>query len=365
MVMKLGVGIKKHLLTGISFMIPIIVASGLCIALGQIFGGPGVSEQEGTIPHLINQIGGWGMGLVVPAFTAAIAYSIADKPGIAPGLIIGLISVEIKAGFIGGILGGFLVGYFVLFLKRKIKLPKSMIGLMPIMILPLFATLLCGLVMLLFIGKPIVYLQDALIDLLNSMKGNSKLLMGAILGAMSSFDFGGPVNKTASLFADGLLVEKVYGPEAVKFIGSMVPPFGIAISFLLTRNKYTKTEKESLKAAVPMGICMITEGVIPTARDLIRFVAACSVGSAVGGGLSMMWNVGSTVPHGGLFVVPLMINPLFFCLALLIGSLVTGIILSVWKPIVKEEENNLGELETEGELDLSTIDFGVKAKHQR
>ncbi|NAG96159.1 PTS transporter subunit EIIC, partial [Escherichia coli] len=188
--------IKKHLLTGISWMIPLIVAAGICIALGQVLGGTDVGEKTGTILWMLNQIGGWGMGLIVPLISAAIAYSIADRPGFAPGLIVGFLCGQIHTGFIGGMLGGFLVGYTILLLKRYIRLPQS-------------------------------------------MQGGSRFLMGAILGAMATFDFGGPVNKTMSLFSDGLLVSGVYGPEAVKFVGSIIPPFGITLSFLLTRHKYT------------------------------------------------------------------------------------------------------------------------------
>ncbi|NAL59085.1 PTS fructose transporter subunit IIC, partial [Escherichia coli] len=269
--------IKKHLLTGISWMIPLIVAAGICIALGQVLGGTDVGEKTGTILWMLNQIGGWGMGLIVPLISAAIAYSIADRPGFAPGLIVGFLCGQIHTGFIGGMLGGFLVGYTILLLKRYIRLPQS-------------------------------------------MQGGSRFLMGAILGAMATFDFGGPVNKTMSLFSDGLLVSGVYGPEAVKFVGSIIPPFGITLSFLLTRHKYTRAEREALKAAFPMGICMITEGVIPiAARDLLRVVGSCVVASAVAGGLIMVWGVESPVPHGGMFVVPLFTHPLLFCLALGIG----------------------------------------------
>ncbi|HHR0145009.1 TPA: PTS fructose transporter subunit IIC [Escherichia coli] len=250
--------IKKHLLTGISWMIPLIVAAGICIALGQVLGGTDVGEKTGTIPWMLNQIGGWGMGLI---------------------------------------------------------------------------------------GKPIAWLQEALIHLLESMQGGSRFLMGAILGAMATFDFGGPVNKTMSLFSDGLLVSGVYGPEAVKFVGSIIPPFGITLSFLLTRHKYTRAEREALKAAFPMGICMITEGVIPiAARDLLRVVGSCVVASAVAGGLIMVWGVESPVPHGGMFVVPLFTHPLLFCLALGIGTVICGVMLSLWKKPVTERDEEFDEL---------------------
>ncbi|WP_017801223.1 PTS fructose transporter subunit IIC [Winslowiella toletana] len=337
---RVGQQIKGHLLTGISWMIPLIVAAGICIALGQVIGGTNVAEKTGSIAWMLNQIGGWGMGLIVPLISAAIAYSIADRPGFAPGLIVGFICGQIQTGFIGGILGGFLVGYTVLLLRRSIKLPQSMQGLMPVMILPVLSTIIAGLLMMTFIGQPIIWLQKALIALLESMQGGSKFLLGAILGAMATFDFGGPVNKTMSLFADGMLVDGIYGPEAVKFVGSIIPPFGITLSFLLTRHKYTGAEKEALKAAFPMGICMITEGVIPiAARDLLRVVASCVVASSIAGGLIMVWGVEAPVPHGGMFVVPLFTKPLMFCLALAIGTAICGVMLSlIKKPVTKADE---------------------------
>ncbi|MBZ6409981.1 MAG: PTS fructose transporter subunit IIC [Kalamiella piersonii] len=347
-----GQEIKGHLLTGISWMIPLIVAAGICIALGQVIGGPDVGKQDGSVAWMLNQIGGWGMGLIVPLIGAAIAYSIADRPGFAPGLIVGFICGQIGTGFIGGILGGFLVGYTVLLLRRAIKLPQSMQGLMPIMVLPLLSTIIAGLLMMTFIGQPIVWLQKALIHLLESMQGGSKFVLGAVLGAMATFDFGGPINKTMSLFADGMLVDGIYGPEAVKFVGSIIPPFGITLSYLLTRHKYTKAEKEALKAAFPMGICMITEGVIPiAARDLLRVVASCVVASALAGGLIMTWGVEAPGPHGGMFVVPLFTKPWLFCLALGIGTLVCGVMLSVIKKPVTQQDEEFDDVEAPGVRD--------------
>src|SRR5699024_1753555 len=353
-----GVVIKKHLLTGISYMIPLIVAAGICIALAQIFGGINVEDNEGTIPYYLNQIGGWGMSLVVPLISAAIALSIADRPGLAPGLIIGFIANEIESGFIGGIIGGFIVGYIVLAIKKYVKVPKSMEGLMPVMIIPVISTVISGLLMLTVIGIPISALQNMLISMLESMNGSSNFVMGSILGSMASFDFGGTVNKTMSLFSDGLLVDGVYGPEAVKIIGSMIPPFGIGLSFLFTRNMYTKTEKEALKAAVPMGFFMITEGVIPIdARDLVRVVGYCTLGSATAGGMSLSLGLASTITHGCMLIVALVIAPMYFLLCLGIGTVVTGVTLSVWKPLAKEDEEEIEEENSEDELD--GIEFNV------
>ncbi|GEL67112.1 PTS fructose transporter subunit IIC [Marinilactibacillus psychrotolerans] len=355
--------IKNHILTGISYMLPLIVGAGVCMALGQVIGrliGAETLEIEGSLPWVLVQIGAWGLGLIVPVIAAAIAYSIADKPGIAPGVIIGFIANQIEAGFIGGILGGFLVGYLVRAIMKYIKVPKSLQGLMPVMIIPLLSITISGLIMYFVIGGPIAYLQNSLIGFLESMQGGSQFLFGGILGSMATFDFGGPVNKTMSMFADGLLVEGVYGPEAVKFVGSIIPPFGITISYFLTKNKYTKSEKESLKAAFPMGIAMITEGVIPiAARDLIKVVGSCVLGSFVAGGLIMTWGVEAPVPHGGLFVVPLFTNPWLFMAALGIGSVITGVTLSLWKKQVTEEDEAFDEMESNS-VDDDAIVFTVE-----
>lgn len=229
---------------------------------------------------------------------------------------------------------------------------------MPMMIIPLISSLVVGLLMFFVLGVPIVWATDGMTAFLTSMQGSMRFLFGAILGGMAAFDFGGPVNKVASLFADGLLLEGIYEPEAVKILASMVPPFGVAISWVLSKalkkKKYTKSEEDNIKIAFPMGVCMITEGVIPIAAvDIVRVVVSCTLGAAVGGGFSMLWGVGSPVPSGGMFIVPAMNHPILFCLALLIGSVVTGLMLFFWKkePVEKAEE----ETTEEEEMDLSDI----------
>lgn len=278
-------------------------------------------------------------------------------------MILGFICTEIKAGFIGGIVAGFLVGYLVLAVKKYVKLPSAMQGLMPVMVIPVLVTAVASVLMFTVVGQPFAWLQVTLTAAISGLQNGSKFVFGAVLGGMACFDFGGPVNKTMSTFVNGLMVDGVLEPEAVKFVGSMIPPFGIAISCLLTRNKYTKAEKEALKAAVPMGFCMITEGVIPiAARDLVRVVFSCVCGSAVAGGLSMMWGCGSPVPHGGMLSVPLFTNPAKFCLALAIGSVITGVILSLLKKPVTEEDESFEDLGTktgaasdDGEIKIETF----------
>ena len=356
--------IKKHALTAISFMLPLVVASGLLIAIGNLTGGTVIEnyQEAYSIPSALVSLGVLGMGLLAPVIAGAIAYSIADRPGIAPGLLMGLIANAIGAGFLGGMLGGFIVGFFVLFLKKHLKVPKWAEGLMPMMIIPLISSVVIGLLMFFILGVPIVWATDGLTSFLTSMQGSMRFVFGAILGGMAAFDFGGPVNKVASLFADGLLLEGIYEPEAVKILASMVPPFGVAISWVLSKalrkKRYTKLEEDNIKIAFPMGVCMITEGVIPIAAvDIVRVVVSCTTGAAIGGGFSMMWGVGSPVPSGGLFIVPAMTHPFLFLLALLIGSVITGVMLFLWK---KEPANELAEDTTEEEeMDLSDIKITI------
>lgn len=352
--------LKKHALTAISYMLPLVVAAGLLIAIGNLTGGSVISDYKApySVWDAIVSLGVLGMGMLAPVIAGAIAYSIADRPGIAPGIFMGLIANSIGAGFLGGMLGGYVVGFFVLFLKNNLKVPKWAEGLMPMMIIPLISTLVCGLLMFFVIGVPIVWATDALTNFLTSMQGSAKFVFGAITGGMAAFDFGGPVNKVASLFADGMLLEGIQEPEAVKILASMVPPFGVTLSWviskLIKKKKYTKSEEDNIKIAFPMGICMITEGVIPIAAcDPLRVIVSCTVGAAIGGGLSMMWGIGSPVPSGGMFIVPAMSNPLLFCVALLIGSCITALLLVILKKEPKEDAVDLDE--EEEELDLSNI----------
>ena len=341
-----NIKIKKSILTAISYMIPLVVAAGLCMARGQVVDGD-VRNSTTGLGYFLYSLGSYGMKLVVPIICAGTAYAICDKPGIAPGIIVGFVCTEIKAGFIGGIVAGFLIGILVLLMKKYFRLPKSMQGLMPVLVIPFLATAVAGVLMYTVVGKPFAWLVEVLTGAIASLQTGSKAVFGAVLGAMACFDFGGPVNKTMSTFVNGLMADGIYGPEAVKFLGSMVPPFGICLSALIARNKYTKAEKEALKPAFVMGCCMITEGVIPVAaRDLVRVVISCCIGSAVGGALSMVWGCGAPVPHGGLLTVALFENAGKFLLALAIGSVITAVVLSIIKKPVTEADENYDGLGT-------------------
>lgn len=347
--------IKQHAMTAISYMLPLVVASGLLIAIGNIAGANVIEnyKEPYSIFDALVSLGVLGMGLIAPVMAAGIAFSIADRPGIAPGLLMGLIANSIGAGFFGGMLGGFLVGFFINFLKNNLKVPKWAEALMPMMILPLVSSVVIGLLMFFVVGVPIVWATEALTKTLETMGTGSKGLFGAVLGGMVAFDFGGPVNKTASLFADGLLADSIYGPEAVKVACSMVPPFGIGFAYFIRRRNFSKQEQENIKVALPLGFCMITEGVIPiAAKDPLRVVFSTTIGAAVTGAIIMMTGVESTVPSGGMFIVPALNKPLFFLLALGAGSVVTGIILSfIKKPATNDDEIDI----VEEKIDLSSI----------
>ena len=348
--------IKKHIMTGISFMVPVVVGAGLCQALGVILGGPNVKDAVGSFAYIIYKVGNLGMStMIIPVICAAISYSIADKPGIAPGLVVGLVSAEIKAGFLGGLVGAFLVGYVVNAMKKYIHLPDSMKGLMPILIIPFFASLICGVLMFTVLGTPIAYFMEAMTQFLANLSTGSKFVYGFVMSAGSAFDFGGPVNKVATAFANALYTDGIRDAKTVQIIASMIPPFGIAISCLLTPKKYTRNEKETLKSAVPMGCVMITEGVIPiAARDLVRVVVSCVVGSAVAGGLSMMWGVSSELLNGGFIAFPFFSDPMKGLICLAIGSVITGVVLSFLKrPVSAADETgeDLGHEISEDELD--------------
>ncbi|MDD9147473.1 PTS fructose transporter subunit IIC [Sporolactobacillus sp. CQH2019] len=358
--------LKKHAMTGISYMLPLVVSAGLLMAIGNLFGGTDITNvaqiKAGmSIPNAFTTLGVWGFQLLAPVIAASIAYSIADRPGIAPGLLSGFIAYYIGAGFLGGMIGGYVTGWIVLGLVKYIKVPNWAEGLRPMLIIPLLAGAIDLFLMFYILGQPIVWLTDLLTNFLQGMRGSARFIFGGILGGMAAFDFGGPVNKVASLFCDGLLIQGIKQPEAVKILASMVPPFGITLSYIFSiifrHPIYTQKEKDNIKIAFPMGICMITEGCIPIAmEDLVRVIASCTVGAAIGGALNMTFGVASPVPSGGMFIVPAMNHPLIFTVDLLIGSLITAVMLLVWKkaPVEKTEEEN-EDNESEEELDLGSI----------
>ncbi|MGM0701059.1 MAG: PTS fructose-like transporter subunit IIB [Pseudomonadota bacterium] len=321
-------GVYKHLLTGVSFMLPMVVAGGLLIALSFVFGIEAF-EQEGTLAAALMQIGGGtAFALMIPVLAGYIAYSIADRPGIAPGMIGGMLASEIGAGFIGGILAGFLAGYVAKAVAQHVKLPSSVESLKPILIIPLVASLVTGLVMIYVIGEPVAAVLSALTAFLETMGSANAVLLGILLGAMMCFDLGGPVNKAAYTFGVGLLASETYGPMAAIMAAGMVPAIGMGIASFIARSKFSEPEREAGKASFVLGFCFISEGAIPfAAKDPLRVIPVCMVGGAITGALSMLVGAQLMAPHGGIFVllIPNAITPAFLYLgAIVIGSLVTG-----------------------------------------
>ncbi|MFG6157400.1 PTS fructose-like transporter subunit IIB [Halomonas sp. 1390] len=322
-------GVYKHLLTGVSFMLPMVVAGGLLIALSFVFGIEAFQE-EGTLPAALMQIGGGtAFALMVPVLAGYIAYSIADRPGIAPGMIGGMLASEIGAGFIGGILAGFLAGYVAKAVTRHVKLPASVESLKPILIIPLVASLVTGLTMIYVVGEPVAAILSGLTTFLENMGSTNALLLGGLLGAMMCFDMGGPVNKAAYTFGVGLLASETYAPMAAIMAAGMVPAIGMGISSFVAKSKFSEPEREAGKASFVLGFCFISEGAIPfAAKDPLRVIPVSMIGGAITGALSMLFGAKLMAPHGGIFVllIPNAITPVLLYLAAIVaGSLITGL----------------------------------------
>ena len=331
-------GAYKHLMTGVSYMIPFVVAGGLLIAISFALGGINVFEDanQGTLGWTLFQIGAKaGFTLMVPILAGFIAYSIADRPGIAPGMIGGMIASTIGSGFLGGIAAGFIAGYVVKFLSDHIPLPRTLAGLKPVLILPLLGTVIVGLLMYYVVGEPVAAALATITAWLKGLQGSNAVFLGLLLGSMMAFDMGGPVNKAAYAFATGLITSQVYAPMAAVMAAGMVPPLGLALAAVLFRNRFSLDEREAAGATAVLGISFITEGAIPyVARDPLRVIPACVLGAATTGALSMMWGIALQAPHGGVFVLPIpnaVTHLGIYLLALLAGVAVTAVALRILK----------------------------------
>ncbi|SUB06598.1 PTS fructose transporter subunit IIBC [Pantoea agglomerans] len=332
---KGGAGAYRHLLTGVSYMLPMVVAGGLSIALSFAFGITAFKEQ-GTLAAALMQIGGGSaFALMVPVLAGFIAFSIADRPGLTPGLIGGMIATSINAGFLGGIIAGFIAGYAAKLISGKVKLPQSMEALKPILIIPLFASLITGLLMIYVVGKPVAGIMNGLTHWLANMGTANAVLLGAILGGMMCTDMGGPVNKVAYAFGVGLLSSQTYAPMAAIMAAGMVPPLAMGLATLVARRKFNKGQQEGGKAALVLGLCFISEGAIPfAARDPMRVLPCCIVGGATTGAISMAVGAKLMAPHGGLFVllIPGAITPVIgYLMAIIIGTAIAGLSYAVLK----------------------------------
>ncbi|MDO5651190.1 MAG: fructose-specific PTS transporter subunit EIIC [Moraxella sp.] len=326
--------IYKHLLTGVSYMLPMVVAGGLLIALSFVFGIKAF-EVDGSLADMLMTTGKAAFGLMVPMLAGYIAYSIADRPGLAAGLIGGILANEMGAGFLGGIVAGFLAGFSAKFLVQQLKLPSTLEALKPILIIPLLSSLVVGLVMFYVVGEPVAYLLTAMETFLKNMGTTNAVLMGLVIGAMMCVDLGGPINKAAYAFSVGLLTTQTYLPMAIAMAGGMVPAIGMGLATLVAAKKFNDTERSAGKAALVLGACFISEGAIPfAAKDPARVIPCCIAGGAVTGGLVALFGNQLVAPHGGVFVmlIPGAISkPVLYLVAIAIGSVVTGAAYTILK----------------------------------
>lgn len=330
-------GPYKHLLTGVSYMLPVIVAGGLIIALSFVFG---LNPPEGSFGYALMQIGGKSaFALIVPVLSGFIAFSIADRPGLAPGLVGGMLASNLGMGFLGGILSGFLAGYVALLIREKVNLPANFEGLKPVLVIPLLSTLIVGLLLIYVFGTPVKAILDGLTAFLENMGQTNAVILGLILGGMMAVDMGGPVNKAAYTFAVGLLATNIYAPMAAVMAAGMTPPLGLALATFLSKRQFTEEERQAGKVASVLGISFITEGAIPfAAKDPLRVLPACIAGSAVTGALSMLFGCTLRAPHGGVFVlaIPNAVDRAgLYVVAIAVGTLITALAvtqLKRWQP---------------------------------
>ncbi|SDC57942.1 PTS system D-fructose-specific IIA component (F1P-forming), Frc family /PTS system D-fructose-specific IIB component (F1P-forming), Frc family /PTS system D-fructose-specific IIC component (F1P-forming), Frc family [Pelagirhabdus alkalitolerans] len=339
---KQGNAFYRHLMNGVSHMLPFVVGGGILIALGFLF------DIEAHVPdsptyhpfaEALNTIGGGNaFGLMVPVLAGFIAMSIADRPGLAPGMVGGFLAAQGESGFLGGLIAGFLAGYLILGFKALFKnLPASLEGIKTILIYPVLGIFTTGMLMYYVIEIPIGAFNLALGEWLQGMGTTNAVLLGIILGGMMAVDMGGPVNKAAYTFGIAMIAEGFLTPHAAIMAGGMVPPLGIAIATLIFKNRFTREELDAGKSNFVMGASFITEGAIPfAAADPGRVIPSLITGSAVAGGLSMIFNIGLPAPHGGIFVIGLVEGSAFlYFLAILIGSIVTALLLGILKKPIK------------------------------
>lgn len=345
-----GHQIYMQLMNGVSHMLPFVVGGGILIALAFLIDGLCVDmtsltaearQSFGSITPVaatLKSIGDLAFGFMLPVLAGFIAMSIADRPGLAVGFVGGAIAANGKSGFLGALVAGFLAGYLILLLRKLFeKLPKALEKIAPVLLYPVFGILIVGLVMTFVVEPPIGALNTALNTALTNMSGSSKVLLGIIVAGMMAVDMGGPFNKAAYVFGTASIAAGNYGIMAAVMIGGMVPPCAIALASLLFKDKFTKTERESAPTNFIMGLAFITEGAIPfAASDPLHVIPACVIGSGLAGALSMAFNCTLMAPHGGIFVFPVVGNPLMYLAALAVGTVVGALMLGVLKKKIAE-----------------------------
>ncbi|MFF8781780.1 fructose-specific PTS transporter subunit EIIC [Streptomyces sp. NPDC015140] len=346
-----GTKLRKWLMSGVSYMVPFVAAGGLLIALGFAIGGYEINKAPSVMDHfvwtqadswaaLLFQIGGVAFAFLVPVLAGYIAYGMADRPGLVPGFVGGSIALTIDAGFLGGLAAGLISGAVVLAIQR-VRIPKALRGIMPVVVIPLISAAVVGFLMFVVIGKPIASAQSAMTDWLNGLSGANAVLLGALLGLMMCFDLGGPVNKVAYTFATAGIAVASPSDSAMKIMAAvmaagMVPPLAMALATTVRGRLFNAAERENGKAAWVLGASFISEGAIPfAAADPLRVIPSSMVGGAVTGALSMAFGATLRAPHGGIFVVPLIGNPLLYLVAIAAGVCVTTALVIVLKGLRK------------------------------
>jgi PTS system fructose-specific IIC component len=355
----LGTRLRQWLMTGVSYMIPFVAAGGILIALSFVFGGAEVANKvnggtfEGVTyekitdfsklvsqagwPGLMFFVGATAFSMLVPILAGFIAFAMADRLGLVPGIVGGLIANAIGAGFLGGLIAGLLAGAIVLLINR-VKVPKGMRGVMPVVVIPLLSTLVVGILMLVVLGQPIAAVSRGLTSWLNGLSGSNAVLLGVLLGLMMGFDMGGPVNKVAYAFGLAGLASGNLKVMAAVMAAGMTPPLGLALASVVRKGLFTKAEREAGEAAWLLGASFITEGALPfAAADPLRVIPSSMLGSAVAGGLVMGFGNTSRAPHGGVLVIGLISKPLLYVLAILIGTAVTAASVIILKAAGRRE----------------------------
>lgn len=358
---SVGHQIYKHLMNGVSHMLPFVVGGGILIALAFLIDGllvdlnhipqdlidkfgsaEAVKSNFGVLTPVAEflkaKVGGVAFGFMLPVLAGYIAMSIADRPGLALGVLGGAIAANGTSGFLGAIVAGFAAGYSVLLLKKLFaKLPEAIDGLKPVLIYPLFGMLIVGLLMVFAVEPFVGWINTAINNGLNSMGDANKILLGALLAGMMSVDMGGPVNKAAYAFGLSQIAAGNYGIMAAVMVGGMVPPLAVAISTMLFKSKYTREERKAGPTNIVMGLSFISEGAIPfAAADPLRVIPSCIIGSAISGAMSSAFKCTLMAPHGGIFVFPVVGNAMLYVVALLVGSIVAGVLLGLLKKRVVE-----------------------------
>ncbi|MGE6631217.1 PTS fructose transporter subunit IIABC [Bacillus sp. NPDC077027] len=333
----------KHLMSGVSNMLPFVVGGGILVAISFFWGINSANPKDPSFNEfaaVLKSIGGDNaLALIVAVLAGFIAMSIADRPGFAPGVVGGFMASSAGAGFLGGLIAGFLAGYIVVLLKKAFTfIPQALDGIKPVLLYPLFGIFFTGIIMHYVVNTPVKYIMDGLTNWLETLGTGNLVLMGIILAGMMAIDMGGPINKAAYTFGLAMIAAGNFAPHAAIMAGGMVPPLGIALATTIFRNKFTKRDREAGITCYFMGAAFITEGAIPfAAADPLRVIPSAVIGAAVAGGLTEFFRVTLPAPHGGLFVFWVTNHPLLYMMSILIGAVVTALLLGILKKPVKQE----------------------------